>query len=117
MLRTRGLVLIAALCCTACHAWTPTLDVLPSHRLDLNSNKKIYITHVSLKGCESKEVAGQHNVHASFAHGYVPICVHMPGYAHTYAHTTRQQYIAHHMHTHSHSLCLRAYTNAEIKID
>jgi len=40
MLRTRGLVLIAALCCTACHAWTPTLDVLPSHRLDPQFKQK-----------------------------------------------------------------------------
>ena len=31
-MRSGAVVLAALLCCTACEAWTPTLDVLPSHR-------------------------------------------------------------------------------------
>ena len=30
--RKGGVILFMVLCCTACHAWSPTLDVLPSHR-------------------------------------------------------------------------------------
>jgi hypothetical protein len=35
-MRAAVILLAAALCCTSCEAWTPTLDVLPSHR-DVNT--------------------------------------------------------------------------------